>query len=125
MGENLRMVLEHIWPKIRVLHYLHSDSNAQAVAHCLDLDLIATGPDQETALSRLNAVVKAQVEFALTHGNFDLLSTRAPNKYWEQFQAGHRLPSIQIEFRVPEVIPVHDELAHVGVLIPAEAQIAA
>ena|ERR1019366_6386338 len=85
--------------KIRVLHYLQSYSENQHVGHCLDLDLVATGPDQETAALRLDALVKAQMEWALRAGELALLDNPAPMEYWERFLSGVKLPSRQIEFQ--------------------------
>jgi hypothetical protein len=84
---------------IRVLHYLQSYSENQHVGHCLDLDLVATGPDQETAALRLDALVKAQMEWAVRSGDPALLDNPAPMEYWERFLKGVKLPSRQIEFQ--------------------------
>lgn len=84
--------------KIRVLHYLQSFADDQYVGHCLDLDLVATGPDAETASRRLDAIVKAQVETAIGSGNYALLNTPAPQGYWDRFLNGTKLPSRAIDF---------------------------
>jgi hypothetical protein len=85
--------------KTRVLHYLQSYSENQYVGHCLDLDLVATGPDQETAALRLDALVKAQIEWALGAGGLALVDNPAPMEYWGRFLNGVKLPSRQIEFQ--------------------------
>ncbi len=109
---------------MRVLHYLHSNSYGQAVAHCLDLDLVATGADSDVALRRSNAVVKAQVENALASGNYTVLNTPAPQEYWDWFFAGDRLPNSKLEIRVPQVVPIERALSSLGV-IAAKAHAAA
>jgi hypothetical protein len=68
------------------------------VCHCLDLDLVATGPDQPTAALRLDALVKAHIDWALSAGEAVLLDSPAPMEYWERFLAGVKLPSRQIDF---------------------------
>ena len=54
------------------------------VAHCLDLDLVATGLTPETAMDELAAGVSTQLWYARTHDNFEYLFRPAPAEAWER-----------------------------------------
>jgi hypothetical protein len=115
-----QIVQSEVLPTIRVLHYFESYSEGQYVEHCLDLDLVATGPDNSTALERLDALVKAQIEYALGSGNHGLLGTKAPQSYWNEFSAGTKLPSRHIQIRIPALVPMNTPWSDVSIL-PAKA----
>lgn len=111
-------MIEQIWPKIRVLHYLLSASHGKTVAHCLDLDLVAAAAAQEEAVRRLDVLVKTQIELALTNGNSAILTTPAPLEYWKHFIEGTPvdLGRRMIEIHVPEVVPLEEEESELGIL---------
>ena len=46
---------------ITELHYLFDTSDGKIVAHCLDLDLMASGDTREEAQKRLTACVEQQI----------------------------------------------------------------
>lgn len=87
-----------------VLHYLITNPRPHVfVAHCLDLDLVATGPDMEAAEHTLNVLVKTHIDFALTHGNSVMLEQRAPKDFWDQF---HRIENVSLEtLDIPRILP--------------------
>src|SRR3990172_10019503 len=55
------------------------------VAHCLDLDLVATGPTAEAAMDELAGAVEAQLWYARAQHNFEYLFRPAPAEAWERF----------------------------------------
>ena len=110
--------------RIRVLHYLESFAHEEYVRHCLDLDLVASGPDAETAERRLDAVVRAHVEQAIGSGNYALLNTPAPMEYWDRFLKGAKLPSREIEFRFNH-LPIEFPATKIGILPAADQPLAA
>jgi len=108
-------------PHLYLLHYLLSESEGKHVAHCLDLDLVATGPSRQEATAKLDRLVKAHIELALTTGQLLNLVTKAPNKFWDQFASGQpvKLDPPTLHIKIPDsiqVIPVSDSelkiLAH-------------
>jgi len=54
------------------------------VAHCLDLDIVSTGPDADTALDQLAEAVSTQLWYTRTHDNFRFLFRPAPPEAWER-----------------------------------------
>jgi hypothetical protein len=106
-------------PWLRLVHYLISRSDSRHVAHCLDLDVVATGASQEAAVEKLDDLVKAHIEVALATGQLENLSTKAPNSYWRQFIDGVRIevPHKTLHIRIPEAVQVLPlENSEVGIL---------
>ncbi len=52
------------------------------VAHCLDLDIVTTGPTPETAMDELAGAVGTQLWYAREHENFEHLFRPAPAGAW-------------------------------------------
>ena len=52
------------------------------MAHCLQLDIVATGPTEDSAVSDLMDLVRAQFDFAVQHDNLDNLLKPAPPEVW-------------------------------------------
>jgi hypothetical protein len=71
--------LPHADPWLRVVHFLLSETDGRHLAHCLDLDIVASDESPKLALDKLGDLVKAHVEVALVTGQLDNLGTRAPN----------------------------------------------
>jgi len=92
------------------LHYLVHQVDGEYVAHCLDLDLVGTGSDVESAVSQLNDLVRAVVVFCLGTKRRDVSGhcSRAPEEYWEKFQSAYNEnePVIRTLDVSPEVSPV-------------------
>jgi len=55
------------------------------LAHCLELDLMASGSSAEEASSDLVDVVTAQIQYAFDHDNLDYLIHPAPADAWQRF----------------------------------------
>ena len=106
-------------PWLCVVHYLLSGTDRRHVAHCLDLDIVATGESQNLAIAKLDDLVKAHIEVALATGQLENLGTKAPASYWRQFIEGKQI-EVQpktIRIRIPEsvqVVPL--ENSEVGIL---------
>ena len=69
---------------IRILHYLLSVSDKETVAHCLDIDAVATGSSREEAIRILSVLVKAHLEHSIKNQNSGNL-TPAPEEYWDKY----------------------------------------
>lgn len=91
------------------LHYLIHSVDGECVAHCLDMDLVGSGENEEQAIAQLNTAVRALVYFAIKSKVFDILTLckSAPSRYWEMFQEarqrGIRTRTLEIS---PEIAPV-------------------
>ena len=57
-------------------------SEGETVAHALDFDIVATGPDEFTALRRLDLLVETHIRHTLNLGSWKDLVTPAPRDYW-------------------------------------------
>jgi hypothetical protein len=58
---------------------------AMFIAHCLELDIVATGDSPEKVKNDLIDLVYAQIDYAFTHDNLDYLYHPAPKEVWEEF----------------------------------------
>ena len=103
-------------PILTELHYLFSRSSGKVVAHCLNLDLVASGDTTELAEARLNAVVVAQIASCWTSGNYWQLRFKAPVEYWQALADAKDLPKFKLEVDVPAVVlPVSRSVVSVPV----------
>lgn len=55
------------------------------VAHCLELNLVATARTYRSAMDDLRAVVKTQVLYAIENENMEYLYHSAPQKVWNDY----------------------------------------
>ena len=69
---------------LRAIVYQDPDSE-EFLAHCLELDLMASGSDQTSALNNLLDVVREQIRFALSHDNVEHLLRPAPAEAWARY----------------------------------------
>jgi len=95
------------------LHYLLTESEDKHIAHCLDIDLVATGDSREKASLKLDSLVKAHIELTLATRQFENLATRAPQVYWDQYTGGNPvdLEPRTLRIQIPEsvqIVPVED-----------------
>jgi hypothetical protein len=93
--------LAELLPKIKSLSYLFTDSEGTSVAHCLDLDLVATGENREVAERRLDNLVRAQIRTISERFNFADLNFSAPPDYWTKFWEGQEFKKARLELDVP------------------------
>lgn len=95
-------------PHLELLHYLLSKEGAKHVAHCLDLDLVATGHSRDDAANKLDALVKTHIELSLATGQLGNLHTRAPQPYWIRFHNGKRiiLHPASIHIQIPDAVQI-------------------
>lgn len=98
------------FPSLRTVHYLITEKTAKIVAHCLDLDVVAVGPDRETAVRRLNAVVIGQISLAIGSGNILLLNHKAPQEYWDRWNACPNVSKMTVTIQLQDPIPAKGEI---------------
>jgi hypothetical protein len=100
-------------PHLDLLHYLLSESEGQHIAHCLDLDLVATAETRKAAAQKLDRLVKATIELALATQQYANLSTKAPQNFWNEYATGNpvELEPKSLQIKIPEsvqIVPVSD-----------------
>lgn len=55
------------------------------IAHCLELDIVATADNSDQAEKDILDLIDAQVDYAFTHNNLDYLYHPAPQEVWKEF----------------------------------------
>lgn len=55
------------------------------VAHCLELDLVATADTLDAAKADILDVIMAQIHYAFTNDNLEYLYHSAPPEVWREF----------------------------------------
>jgi len=55
------------------------------VAHCMELDIVATGDSPDSAVNDLKDLIVAQVSCALANDNTKYLYHSAPKKVWDEY----------------------------------------
>ncbi len=86
------------------------------VAHCLELDLVATAPSEKQLEEDIVNVIVEQVSYCLTHDNLDYLFRRAPQEIWDEYIAcakqskpkvlrKRREPEVNSRTKMPEDLP--------------------
>ena len=100
-------------PHLDLLHYLLSEADGQHIAHCLDLDLVATAETRRMAAQKLDRLVKATIELALATQQYASLATKAPQNFWNEFVAGNtiELEPKTLQIKIPDsvqIVPVPD-----------------
>lgn len=92
------------------LHYLVHQVDGEYVAHCLDLDLVGSGPDVDAAVEQLNDAVRAVVYFCMKSGARDTSNRcqEAPREYWDLFRQAldNREPVFKTVDVASEIAPV-------------------
>ncbi len=89
------------------LHVLLTQEEDHYTAHCLEMDIVAEGPTPEAALEEVEALIRANVEYAIENDNLDHLLVPAPQEYWSQLSRAKRLTG---EHRIViEVPPQKDD----------------
>ena len=100
-------------PHLDLLHYLLSESDGKHIAHCLDLDLVATAETRGESAQKLDRLVKATIELALATQQFTNLATSAPQNFWNEFADGNavELEPRTLQIKIPgsvQIVPVSD-----------------
>ncbi len=100
------------------LHYLVHEADGEKVAHCLDMDLVASGVTAGEATERLNDVVRFQVNYALKNGTQASLRSKAPARYWEMFSEASEKNTKSYRLQLHrDLAPVSVEECHLTYLV--------
>jgi len=68
-----------------IFNILVKEEDNLYVAHCLELDIVATGETPDEARREIVALVCAQVDYAFSNDNIDNLYHPAPREVWKEF----------------------------------------
>lgn len=84
------------------------EDGGRSLAHCLDIDVLASGSSADEAFRRLTSVVKTHIEFCVKNNNLEGFKRRAKNEEWNMFHEAMRnsnqpplLQEIDIEIETP------------------------
>jgi hypothetical protein len=91
-------------PILTGLSYVFSHEGGKTVAHCLNLDLVASGANLAEAEACLNTLVLVQIATCFKSGNYAQLKFRAPGSYWKAIDHAKRLESGVLEVEVPPIV---------------------
>jgi predicted RNase H-like HicB family nuclease len=73
------------------------------VAHCLEMDVLGHGPDQETATENLAEAIGTQIEQSLQNGNPANVIQLADRKYFEMFFSGNDKAQLEVTCIAKEI----------------------
>lgn len=73
--------------------------DGEYVAHCLQLDIVATGPTEEQAVSDVLDLVQAQIDFATANDNLESIMKPAPLDVWQRLLSSYVDPKPKCERR--------------------------
>lgn len=68
-----------------VFNILIKKENEMFVAHCMELDIIATGSSVDEVSQDMIDLIIAQLKYAFSNDNLDHLYRPAPPEVWEEF----------------------------------------
>jgi hypothetical protein len=69
---------------VNIFHKIEDDLH---IAHCLELDIVATGTSKEEADKDIKDLIAAQVDYCFSNGNLESLYHPAPPEVWKEFLA--------------------------------------
>ncbi|MBI5212878.1 MAG: hypothetical protein HY957_05835 [Nitrospirae bacterium] len=78
------------------------------IAHCLQMDIVATGKSAKAVEDDMIALIKAQVRFAIDNGNMENVFKPAPSEIWSMIGHAKRCALRSIRPLIPhkkEFIP--------------------
>jgi predicted RNase H-like HicB family nuclease len=70
-----------------IFSVLEKEEDGMFIAHCLELDIVATGDTPREARKDMVALICAQVDYAFSNDNLAHLYHPAPKEVWKQFFA--------------------------------------
>lgn len=79
------------------LNVLCYREDGQDVAHCLEMDLVATAETREAAVRDLVAVVRAHVRYAVEQDNLAHLFKPAPDAYWAKLANAELIDTQEVD----------------------------
>jgi len=68
-----------------IFNILVKEENGIYIAHCLELDIVATGSSSKEAQKEIKDLILAQVDYAFCNDNLDNLYHPAPANVWKEY----------------------------------------
>ncbi len=68
---------------------LISEEDGELCAHALELDLLGYGKTEEEAIAELFEAIRCQISFARTQNDDSILHSRAPQEFYDRWEAAH------------------------------------
>ena len=69
------------------LNVLLREEEGYCVAHCLELDIVATGSTVNEVKKNIRDLINAQIDYAFSNNNLENLFRPAPKELWEMVYA--------------------------------------
>lgn len=89
------------YPATMVFNILIKKEDEMFIAHCMELDIVATGPSADQATHDMMDLIIAQLKYAFSNNNLDHLYRPAPPEAWQEF---YRCKSLQ-ETKIIKIPP--------------------
>jgi hypothetical protein len=86
--------------KLNVLIYQEDD---EWIAHCLQMDIVATSGGKSSVMNDIVDLIKAQVEYAVDNDNLSSIFRPAPAEEWEKLARFQRCEVRKIIIDMPKV----------------------
>lgn len=88
-------------PHFRLNIMVHEENN-EFVAHCLEMDLVATNTTQKKVVNDVVDLIKAQITYAIENGNENYLLRSAPFEVWEKIRTAQKCDNRIIRITTPK-----------------------
>ena len=69
------------------------------LAHCLELDLVATAKTFSRVKKEMRDIIETQVDYAFSNDNLDHLYRPAPSEVWREFYACKEMKEEKLDIR--------------------------
>lgn len=69
------------------------------IAHCLELDIVATSDSLADLRKDMDDLISAQIEYAFRNNNLDCLYRPAPPEIWREFYSCKKSQETKIEIK--------------------------
>jgi hypothetical protein len=70
-----------------IFNIIAKKENGMWIAHCLELDIVATASSKLNVIKEINDLIVAQIDYAFSNNNLDNLYKPAPAEVWKEFYA--------------------------------------
>ncbi len=102
-----------------IVNVLVSQEEGIYTAHCLELDIVAEGPDKQEVLEEIQGLITAAVDYAFSNDNLAYLYRPAPRDVWEAFYRCLSDTEGLEEFEIKaEIHPSFSDPHHAPVFVP-------
>ena len=90
------MLTRKKFPSGMIFNVLVKEGEGECIAHCLELDIVATATNVKQVQKDIIDLIGAQISYAFSNNNLDFLYRPAPTEIWQEFYGCKK----QIEKRI-------------------------